>query len=68
MAFLPIAERELRLASRRKSTHRIRVWTTLAGLVVSLFFMLAFTVINRVTGRGTWNLGPILFTLLTFQI
>jgi len=66
MAFLPIAERELRLASRRKSTHRIRVWTTLAGLVVSLFFMLAFTVINRVTGRGTWNLGPILFTLLTF--
>jgi ABC-type transport system involved in multi-copper enzyme maturation permease subunit len=62
MAFLPIAERELRIASRRKSTHRVRVWTTLAGLLVSLFFI----IFQRVLGRAMGNLGPVLFGLLTY--
>jgi ABC-type transport system involved in multi-copper enzyme maturation permease subunit len=62
MAFLPIVERELRVASRRKSTHRIRLWTTLAGLLISFFFML----ISGLGGRFSQNLGQILFNILTY--
>ncbi|MDB6109010.1 MAG: hypothetical protein JWR69_760, partial [Pedosphaera sp.] len=57
MAFLPIVERELRVASRRKSTHRIRLWTTGAGLVISFFFLF----ISSFGGTFAQNLGRILF-------
>ncbi len=62
MAFLPIVERELRVASRRKATHRIRLWTTLAGLLVSFCFILA----SAVFGRRTPNIGQVLFNILTY--
>ncbi|MDB6028405.1 MAG: hypothetical protein JWM68_4628 [Verrucomicrobiales bacterium] len=34
MPFLPIAERELRVAARRRSTYRIRFWAVTAGSIV----------------------------------
>jgi ABC-type transport system involved in multi-copper enzyme maturation permease subunit len=36
MTFLPILQRELRAASRRPSTHRIRCWCALLGIGASL--------------------------------
>jgi ABC-type transport system involved in multi-copper enzyme maturation permease subunit len=62
MVFLPIVERELRLASRRKSTHRIRLWTTLAALLVSFFFIL----VNQFGRSIAPNMGPVLFSILTY--
>lgn len=56
MVLLPIVERELRVAARSKQMHRIRLWTTAAGLLclVPLFFTpfmrnLGSTVYNIVT-------------------
>src|SRR5881396_757428 len=60
MSFLPIVERELRAAARRKSTYRIRSWTALLAVVVS-FFSLMFLWLAR--GRG--SLGHPLFIYLT---
>src|SRR5512140_282939 len=40
MTFLPIVERELRSASRRKSTFRVRWWTATAAMLVGLFALL----------------------------
>ena len=60
MSFLPIVERELRAAARRKSTYRIRSWTAVLAIVAS-FFSLAFLWLAR--GRG--GLGNSLFTGLT---
>jgi ABC-type transport system involved in multi-copper enzyme maturation permease subunit len=60
MSFLPIVQRELRAAARRKSTFRIRSWTVILAIIVS-FFALAFFLLTR--GRG--NLGNPLFTYLT---
>ncbi len=60
MTFLPIVERELRVAARRKSTYRIRSWTAVLAIVAcscSLLFVWA------AAGRG--NLGKPLFALLT---
>src|SRR5882724_5192562 len=62
MSFLPIVERELRVASRRKSTYRIRLWTTLAGLSVSFLFMLSASLM----GDFIPGMGRILYTLLTY--
>jgi len=39
MTFLPLVARELRAASRRKSTYRIRRWTALIAFVVGLVFI-----------------------------
>ena len=41
MTFLPIAQRELRAASRRKSTHRIRCCTALLAMGASLVSLVA---------------------------
>ncbi len=59
MTFLPVAQRELLAASRRKATFRMRVWTALfaAGLT---FFMLLFV---SITGAGTQS-GRWLFYVL----
>ena len=59
MTFLPIVERELRAAARRKTTYRIRSWTAILAIMVS-FFSLAFLWLSG--GRG--NLGNPLFTNL----
>ena len=60
MTFLPIVERELRAASRRKSTYRIRTWTAILATLAS-FFSLSVLWIAR--GRG--GLGNSLFTGLS---
>src|SRR5882724_2777785 len=62
MVFLPIVERELRVAARRKSTHRIRLWTTMAGLMVCFLFLVP----GALLGGSMRNLGPILFAILTY--
>jgi ABC-type transport system involved in multi-copper enzyme maturation permease subunit len=43
MSFLPIVQRELRAASRRPSTHRIRCWTALLAIGASLIASAAGT-------------------------
>jgi ABC-type transport system involved in multi-copper enzyme maturation permease subunit len=58
MTFLPLVTRELRAASRRKSTYRVRRWTALIAMVVSLFFIM-------VGFSGTRNAGGGLFAFLT---
>jgi ABC-type transport system involved in multi-copper enzyme maturation permease subunit len=60
VTFLPIVERELRAAARRKGTYRIRSWTAVLALVASLF-SLAFLWL----ARGGGSLGAALFTGLT---
>jgi hypothetical protein len=45
MIFLPIVQRELRAASRRPSTHRIRCWTALLAIGASLIASAAGTAI-----------------------
>jgi len=60
VTFLPIVERELRAASRRKSTYRIRTWTAILATLAS-FFSLSVLWIAR--GRG--GLGNSLFTGLS---
>jgi len=60
MTFLPIAQRELRAASRRPSTHLIRCWTALLGIGASLIafvsaasFSGATSIINPLFGVQT---------------
>ena len=61
MAFLPIVERELRVAARRKTTHRLRVWTSVAALFVCLFML------PRGLLFGSYsNLGPHFYSVLTY--
>ena len=40
MPFLPVVQRELIQASRRRSTHGTRLWTALAGLIIGGWVML----------------------------
>ena len=40
MTFLPIVDRELRVAARRKSTYRIRAWAASVALLVGCFSLL----------------------------
>jgi ABC-type transport system involved in multi-copper enzyme maturation permease subunit len=61
MTFLPIVERELRVAARRKSTYRIRSWTVVLAIVVSFFSLMFFLMV-----RGRAAVGHSLFTYLTF--
>jgi len=61
MTFLPIVQRELRVAARRKSTYRIRWWATLAAIGMS-FFSLLFLLL---AGRGRGSIGNQLFSNLT---
>jgi ABC-type transport system involved in multi-copper enzyme maturation permease subunit len=58
MTFLPLVTRELRAASRRKSTYRIRRWIAVLAFVVSLFFIMMGLVGNN-------NAGQVLFKFLT---
>jgi ABC-type transport system involved in multi-copper enzyme maturation permease subunit len=60
MTFLPVVQRELREAARRKSTFRIRYWTAIVAMVGS-FCMLPFIWLNGASREAG---GP-LFTLLT---
>ncbi|MEW6303892.1 MAG: ABC transporter permease subunit [Verrucomicrobiota bacterium] len=60
MTFLPIAERELRAAARRKGTFRLRGWTAAAAIAVSMMFIL----FHNLGGRG--QLGGALFVTLSW--
>jgi ABC-type transport system involved in multi-copper enzyme maturation permease subunit len=62
MIFLPIVDRELRVAARRKATRRVRLWTTVAALGVSLMFMAAY----QIFGGQLHNLGRTLFAILSY--
>src|SRR6059036_1500804 len=60
MTFLPIVDRELRAAARRKGTYRLRSWTAVVGMLAGFGFLLAYWVSP---GRG--NMGDSLFTVLS---
>jgi len=60
MSFLPIVQRELRAAARRKSTFRLRWWTTLVALTVAAFALVGFWV-----SRSRASYGNPVFDLLT---
>src|SRR5262249_48790203 len=62
MTFLPIVQRELRTAARRKSTYTIRFWTAIIAVGVS-FVSLVFL---SLAGRSRANIGNLLFTNLTY--
>ena len=61
MTFLPIVERELRLAARRRNTRRIRWWTAVIALLGGGF---AFLFIGLAGGPARGGSG-VLFTVLT---
>jgi len=64
VTFLPIVERELRLASRKRSTFGVRIAAALAALLIgsSWFALNSF----KWFGAGTASLGPVLFAILTW--
>src|SRR2546422_7382124 len=62
MSFLPIAERELRVAARKRSTFRLRVVAAMVGLIIGSGFMLIATV----QPAGLPSMGSILFGALTW--
>ena len=41
MTFLPIVDRELRIAARQHRTHSIRLWIALTTMIIGAFFFLA---------------------------
>src|SRR5215472_17989833 len=60
MTFLPIVDRELRAAARRRGTFRLRWFVVLIGLIVT-FAALSFLA----AGAGPRNVGGPLFAVLT---
>jgi ABC-type transport system involved in multi-copper enzyme maturation permease subunit len=58
MTFLPLVTRELRAASRRKSTYRIRRWIAVLAFIVGLFFI-------AMGMLGSRDAGQVLFKFLT---
>jgi ABC-type Na+ efflux pump permease subunit len=53
MPFLPIAERELRVAARRRSIYRVRFWAVLAAAIVFLWRWVALVRMNTsAAGQG----------------
>jgi ABC-type transport system involved in multi-copper enzyme maturation permease subunit len=62
MTFLPIVERELRVAARKRSTYWLRVVAVAVALVLGTGFML----ISAMGGVGTAQLGSTLFNALTW--
>ena len=63
---LPVAERELRVASRRRSTSWSRVVAASAALVVGGAFVLLWIASPGVLVIGTGNEGRTLFAILTW--
>jgi ABC-type transport system involved in multi-copper enzyme maturation permease subunit len=60
MTFLPIVDRELRVAARRKSTYRMRTWTVVVALVVGCFSLFPVMLM-----RGPGGVGKPFYTTLT---
>ena len=63
MTFLPVVERELRVASRKRSTFRVRTYAAVAALLIGTVFFLLTTL---GPGFGMLNLGKGLFSTLTW--
>ena len=61
MTFLPIVERELRVAVRRKATYRVRLWTALIAVMVA-FVSAPIVWLSAGTFRGA---GAWLFSVLS---
>jgi ABC-type transport system involved in multi-copper enzyme maturation permease subunit len=61
MSFLPIVQRELRVSSRRKSTHYARGAAALLGIVISFFMLLMLTITGSPSGAGIY-----MFTFLSW--
>ena len=63
MSFLPIVDRELRVAARRRTTYRTRTWFVLATSAFSALLLLAgdFASTTRVGGPVFWSLAWIAF-------
>ena len=59
MSFLPIVERELRVAARRRSTHRVRWWVTVLGFVFCFIYLV---IESTSSGRAA---GSPVFSILT---
>src|SRR5947208_13468683 len=63
MTFLPVAERELRVAARKRSTFRVRVIAALVAWIIGSGVL----VLSRVgPGFGPSSFGKGLFTVLTW--
>src|SRR5215831_13145419 len=62
MTFLPVVERELRVAARKRSTFRIRIIAAVVALVIGSAIML----FSRLNGVTTTQLGAALFSTLTW--
>ncbi len=62
MIFLPVAERELRVAARKRSTVLTRVVGALAALAITLLFLGAFSF--RTFGVSSSSHGQIVFNIL----
>lgn len=60
MSFLPVVERELRIACRKRGTYRIRWWTAALGVLIS--FLVGMSV--SVSGGGSQS-GAQIFRVLT---
>ena len=63
MIFLPIAERELRVAGRKRSTFWVRIVAALVALVFGAGFL---TIESFVSGPGAPSVGHTLFQVLTW--
>src|SRR2546426_951081 len=61
MTFLPIVERELRVAARKRSTFWLRLVAALVGLVIGGGCLR----LSLVRGLGATTLGGVLFSVLT---
>jgi hypothetical protein len=62
MTFLPIAERELRIAARKRSTFWIRIIAALVACIIGGGIM----VLSSIGGLGTASFGPMLFGAVTW--
>lgn len=62
MTCLPIVDRELRVAARRKSTHRIRLVTTSIAATISFFFLIFAAILRAPTTVGQ----PLFYTLTIY--
>ena len=58
MTFLPIVDRELRVAARRKSTYRMRTWTVVVALVVGCFSLFPVMLMRGPGGVLTSHTSP----------
>src|SRR5213594_599582 len=62
MTFQPIVARELRLAARKRSTY----WVRIVAVIVALIIAAGCLVMNALQGRGTAQMGGVLFGVLTW--